>query len=165
MEQGGRRSPEQWCTLIVTNWGSPNFTFFPSFIRNATEKDTSSPTASALSPVIHNSTNRRQPVDSEGLLSLPDDHGGDGDGGGLLALAPLLIYKVQIAVHSGHLVGGEVVSAVIVCGDKKREQERWRLYPEKSTKVGIDFARKYLGWRWEREGREEQWLISKANWA
>ena len=99
MEQGGRRSPEQWCTLIVTNWGSPNFTFFPSFIRNATEKDTSSPTASALSPVIHNSTNRRQPVDSEGLLSLPDDHGGDGDGGGVggwgqaahshISLAPL----------------------------------------------------------------------------
>ena len=58
-------------------------------------------------------------MDSEGLWSLPDDHGGDGDGAGLLALAPLLIHKVQIAVHSGHLVGGEAVSAVIVCGDKK----------------------------------------------
>lgn len=39
------------------------------------------------------------------------------------------------------------------------------VYPERSTRVGIDFARKCLGWRWEREGREEQWLISKANWA
>ena len=34
-----------------------------------------------------------------------------------------------------------------------------------STKVGIDFARKYLGWKWEREGREEHWLISKVSWA
>lgn len=58
-------------------------------------------------------------MDSEGLVGLPDDHGWDGNGGGLLALTPLLIYKVQIAVHSGHLVRGEVVSAVIVCGDKK----------------------------------------------
>ena len=58
-------------------------------------------------------------MDSEGLGSLPEDHGGDGDGGGLPALAPLLIHKVQIAVHSGHLVGGEAVSAGIICGDKK----------------------------------------------
>lgn len=41
-EQGSREaSPEQQRTLIVTDWGSPNL--FSSFIRNATEKDTSSP--------------------------------------------------------------------------------------------------------------------------
>lgn len=52
-------------------------------------------------------------------MGLPDDHRWDGNGGGLSALTPLLIYKVQIAVHSGHLVRGEAVSAVIICGDKK----------------------------------------------
>lgn len=58
-------------------------------------------------------------MDSEGQGGLPDDHGWDGNGGGLSALTPLLIYKVQIAVHSGHLVRGEAVSAVVICRDKK----------------------------------------------
>lgn len=58
-------------------------------------------------------------MDSEGLVGLPDDHGWDGNGGGLSALTPLLIYQVQIAMHPGHLVRGEAVSAVIICGDEK----------------------------------------------
>lgn len=58
-------------------------------------------------------------MDREGLGSLPDDHGRDGNGRGLPALTPLLVYKVQIAMHSGHLVRSEAVSAVIICGDRK----------------------------------------------
>lgn len=65
-------------------------------------------------------------MDGQGCVGLPDDHGWDGNGGGLLALTPLLIHKVQIAMHSGHLVRGEAVSAVIICGDRKKEEGRWR---------------------------------------
>lgn len=75
-----------------------------------------------FSPVIHDSTDRRQPVDREGLVGLPDDHGRDGNGGGLPAFTPLLVYKVQIAVHSGHLVRSEAVSAVVICGDRKENR-------------------------------------------
>lgn len=58
-------------------------------------------------------------MDSEGLVGLSDDHRWDRDGGGLSAFSPLLIDQVQIAMHSGHLVRGKVVGAVIICGDKK----------------------------------------------
>lgn len=58
-------------------------------------------------------------MDSEGLVGLSNDHGRDGNRGGLSALTPLLIYKVQIAMHSGHLVRGEAVSAVVICKDTK----------------------------------------------
>lgn len=90
-----------------------------------------------LSPVIYNSTNGRQPVDSEGLVGLPNDHGGDGNGGGLSAFTPLLINKVQIAVHSGHLVRGEAVSAVIICGDKKENTSN-RGFDLQTTTAGIN---------------------------
>lgn len=65
-------------------------------------------------------------MDGQGCVGLPDDHGWDGNGGGLSALSPLLIHKVQIAMHSGHLVRGEAVSAVIICRDRKKEEGRWR---------------------------------------
>lgn len=52
-------------------------------------------------------------------MGLPDDHRWDGNRGGLPTLTPLLIHKIQIAMHPGHLVRGEAVGAVIICGDKK----------------------------------------------
>lgn len=58
-------------------------------------------------------------MDSEGLVGLTNNHGRYGYGGGLLAFTPLLIYKIQVAMHPGHLIGGEVVSAIVICGDKK----------------------------------------------
>lgn len=63
-------------------------------------------------------------MDSEGVVGLPNDHGWDGNRGGLSALTPLLIYKVQVAMHSGHLVRGEAVSAVVICGDRKNGNKR-----------------------------------------
>lgn len=80
------------------------------------------PWQAPLSPVIHNPTNWRKPVDGEGRVGLPDDHRWDGNRGGLPALTPLLIHKIQIAMHPGHLVRGEAVGAVIICGDKKRNR-------------------------------------------
>lgn len=56
----------------------------------------------------------RQPVDAEGVPRLSRDHGWDGDGRGLLALAPALVDQVQVAMHPGHLVGSEGVGAVII---------------------------------------------------
>lgn len=56
----------------------------------------------------------RQPVDAEGVPRLSCDHGWDGDGRGLLALAPALVDQVQVAMHPGHLVGSEGVGAVII---------------------------------------------------
>lgn len=58
-------------------------------------------------------------MDSEGLVGLPNNYGWYGYGGGLLAFTPLLVYKIQVAMHPGHLIGGEVVSAIVICGDKK----------------------------------------------
>ena len=75
-----------------------------------------------LLPVIHHSTDGRQPVDGEGLVGLPNDHGRDGNGGGPPAVTPLLVHKVQIAMHAGHLVRGEAVSAVVICGDRKGKE-------------------------------------------
>lgn len=105
--------------FIVPSRVSPHFTFFPSCIKNATEKTEH---GKCLSPVIHNPTNWRKPVDGEGCVGLPNDHGWEGNGGGLPILTPLLIYKIQIAMHPGHLVRGEAVGAVIICGDKKRNR-------------------------------------------
>lgn len=80
-------------------------------------------------------------MDSEGFVGLPDDHGWDGNRGGLSALTPLLIYKVQVAMHPGHLVRSEAVSAVVICGDRKTgTRETWRFQPAKSTKSGINSA-------------------------
>lgn len=58
-------------------------------------------------------------MDSEGLVGLPDNHGRDGNGCGLSAFTPLLVYEVQIAMHPSYLIRGEAVSALIICGDKK----------------------------------------------
>lgn len=106
------------------NWGPPNFTSSPPLEHRTRHggNTPAQPRQEPLSPVIHNSTNWRQPVDGEGCVCLPDDHGWDGNGGGLSALTPLLIYKVQIAMHSGHLVRREAVGAVIICGDKSRNR-------------------------------------------
>lgn len=67
---------------------------------------------------MDDTTDGRQPVDAEGVLCLPGDHGRDRDGCGLLALAPALVYQVQVAMHSGHLVGGEGVGAIIIWGKR-----------------------------------------------
>lgn len=63
-------------------------------------------------------------MDSEGRVVLPNNHGWDRNGGGLSAFAPLLVYKVQIAMHPGHLVRGEAVGTLIICGDKRRCEGR-----------------------------------------
>lgn len=111
-EQPDRGGSIQWLLMFTAPTGMPLTS--PS----AEEKPQLSH-GKDLSPVIHDSTNRRQPVDSEGRVGLPNDHGWDRNGGGLSALTPLLIHKVQIAMHAGHLVRGEAVSAVIICGNKK----------------------------------------------
>lgn len=70
----------------------------------------------APSPLVDDTADGRQPVDAEGVPCLPGDHGGDGDGRRLLAVAPALVDQVQVAMHAGHLVGGEAVGAVVICG-------------------------------------------------
>lgn len=71
------------------------------------------------SPLMEDTADGGQPVDAEGVLSLPSDHGGDRDGRWLPAVAPALVHQVQVAVHAGHLVGGEAVGAVIVWGQER----------------------------------------------
>lgn len=107
-----RGSPGQPCTHSQHNRPSPSYYVFPLL---KWVNDSGAP----ISPVITNSTNRRQPVDSEGLVGLPNNHWWDGYGGRLSGFTPLLIYEVQIAMHPGHLVWGEVVRAVIICREKK----------------------------------------------
>lgn len=70
----------------------------------------------APSPLVDDPADGRQPVDAERVLCLPGDHGRDGDGRRLLAVSPALVHQVQVAMHAGHLVGGEAVGALIVCG-------------------------------------------------
>lgn len=91
----------------------------------------------ALSPLMDDTADGRQPVDAEGVLSLPRDHGWDWDGRRLLALAPALVHQVQVAMHPGHLVGGEGVGAVIIWGNSGqdeggRDQLALSLIPESS---------------------------------
>jgi hypothetical protein len=62
-------------------------------------------------------------MDSKGLVGLPNNHGWYGYGGRFLAFTPLLVYEVQVAMHPGHLVRGEVVSALIICEDKKKKKD------------------------------------------
>lgn len=76
----------------------------------------------ALSPLVDDTADGRQPVDAEGVLSLPRDHGWDWDGRRLLALAPALVHQVQVAMHPGHLVGGEGVGAVIIWGNSGQDE-------------------------------------------
>lgn len=108
------------------NRGSPHFASFALHVRHAPETPETCPhpRQAPLSPVVYNPTDWRKPVDGEGGVGLPDDHGWDGNGGGLPALTPLLIHKVQIAMHPGHLVRGEAVGAIIICGDKKKKRNR-----------------------------------------
>lgn len=90
-------------------------------------------TADSL-PLMNDTTDGRQPVDAEGVLRLPRDHGRDWDGSRLLALAPVLVHQVQVAMHPGHLVGGEGVGAVIIWG--KRDQAKGgRHWPEGHSNV------------------------------
>lgn len=81
-------------------------------------------------------------MDGEGGVGLPDDHGWDGNGGGLPTLTPLLIHKIQIAVHPGHLVRGEAVGAVVICGDKKKKRSR--------RDKGLNLERAPRRWGWGR---------------
>lgn len=99
-----------WAQRRLRGWG-----FFPS-----PHLCNSSKTVEHCLPIIHNSTDWRQPMDSKGLVGLPNNHGWYGYGGRFLAFTPLLVYEVQVAMHPGHLVRGEVVSALIICEDKKR---------------------------------------------
>lgn len=78
-------------------------------------------------PLMYDTTDGRQPVDTERVLRLPRDHGRDRDGCRLLALAPALVHQVQVAMHPGHLVGREGVGAVIIWG--KRGGRDWPAGP------------------------------------
>lgn len=69
-------------------------------------------------PLVDDTTDGRQPVDAEGVLCLPRDHGRHRDGCRLLTLAPALVHQVQVAMHPGHLVGGEGVGTVVIWGKR-----------------------------------------------
>lgn len=75
--------------------------------------------STAPSPLMDDAADGRQPVDAERVLCLRRDHGRDRDGRRLLAVSPALVHQVQVAMHPGHLVGGEAVGAVIVWGRKQ----------------------------------------------
>lgn len=61
-------------------------------------------------------------------------------GSRLLALAPLLIHKVQIAVHSCPWLGVKL-SVQSSSAETQKGARDMEVYPERSTRVGIDFAR------------------------
>ena len=97
----------------------------PSSGSLASPKPSQQPSQQQLSPLVDHTADGGQPVDAEGVVRLPRDHGWDGDGRGLLALAPALVHQVQVAMHPGHLVGGEGVGAVIVWERRGTYRSGW----------------------------------------
>lgn len=65
-------------------------------------------------PLIEGSLHRRQPVDGDRLGALVGHHRGQRDGARQTFGQPLLIHQVKVTVHPGHLVGSEMIGAVVI---------------------------------------------------
>lgn len=67
-----------------------------------------------LIPLIQGSLYRRQPVDGDGIHTVIRHSRGQRDGGRVPVCHPVPVDQVQVAVHPSHLVGSEMVGAVVI---------------------------------------------------
>lgn len=65
-------------------------------------------------PLIEWSPYRWQPIDRDRIWALASYYGGQRDGGRLMFHQPVLVDQVEVTVHPGHLVGSEMVGAVVI---------------------------------------------------
>ena len=72
------------------------------------------PFVQLISPVVEVAGDRREPLQGNGVMLLPHHLGRHGHRGWFGRGLPRLVDQVQVAVHPGHLVGGERVCTVVI---------------------------------------------------
>lgn len=80
---------------------------------------------SPYSPFKEVAINGWEPFQRHGVSGVAHDLGSEGDRRRLLGGLPALVHQVQVAVHSGDLIGREGVSAVVICKGEAVEIRTW----------------------------------------
>lgn len=93
----------------------PSFTSLPSFPLLGRREQAESTLHGPCSPFKEVAIDGWKPLQRHGVSRVAHNLGSQGDRRRLLGGLPALVHQVQVAVHSGDLIGREGVGAVVVC--------------------------------------------------
>lgn len=99
----------------------------------------SSPLHRPHSPFKEVAVDGGEPLQRHGVGGVAHDLGGQGDRRRLPGGLPALVHQVQVAVHSGDLIGREGVGAVVIC---KRAQGEISTRPLGRTRTSMTSPRR-----------------------